>query len=303
MSAVLNRCSLTSLSDGIISFIRHLFATPDITPGEYRWSPDEDATKIFISGPFTYSRQRVGQMPTITVVKGPFIYENRTIDNYKGADANTYENPEHVEILSGPLTIICECGAGDEATSMANYILLELQANRKKIKEQMTFLHRLLWTGISPEQPVKEEAEITRWQATITLQCSIYTGWLIRERGLTAFKKIDINGAESKWLSSYGSTTQGSDLFVDNSADFGTAITNNPQFLSQELTNKWYYVSFDGAKMYKIEQVVNNKTLRLSNVNENGVDVPFNPTETLTNVQYNIYWNNVHLGIRLPKQN
>jgi hypothetical protein len=303
MSAILNQSSLTRLSDGLISFIQHLFGSPDMTPGEYRWSPDEQATKIFISGPFTYSRQRVGSMPTVTVTRGPFTYENRTIDNFKGADANTYENPERVEILSGPITVICECGAGDEATAMAQYILLELQANRLKMKSHMSFLHRLLWTGITPEQPVKEEAEITRWQCSITLQCSIYTGWIQRETGLTRFNSILLRNADENWDSIYGSQTQGSDLFVDNSADFGVTATNSPQFLQQELAKKWYYVSFDGAKMYTIESVVNNKTLQLSHVDENGNNVPFNPTETKSDVKYKIYWNTVHLGIGLPKKN
>ena len=293
MSAVLNQCSLTSLSDGIISFIRYLFATPDITPGEYRWSPDEQATKIFIAGPFTYSRQKVGSMPTVTVVRGPFLFENRTIDNYKGADANTYENPEHVEILSGPITIICECGAGDEALSMANYILLELQANRKKMKEKMTFLHRLLWTGISPEQPVKEEAEIVRWQCSFTFNASIYLGWLTRTTGFNMLGSIDIKNAEKGWESTFGSVTQGSDLLVDNSADFGTLNTNEPQMLSSELSSGWYYISFDGCKMYKIDEIVDNKTLRL-----NGYSA-----ESTSNTSYGLYWNTVHLDIALPNKN
>lgn len=303
MSAILNRSSLTSLSDGLISFIQHLFGSVDITPGEYRWSPDQQATKIFIGGPFTYSREKVGQLPTVTVVRGPFTYENRTIDNYKSGDANTYENPEHVEILSGPITVICECGAGDEAVAMAQFILLELQANRIQMKKQMTFLHRLLWVGVSPEQPVKEEAEITRWQCSITLQCSIYTGWIKRETGLSRFNRVEINNADEEWDSIYGVITQGSDLFVDNSANFGITTTNSPQLLEQELIKKWYYVSFDGAKMYTIEEVVNSKTLRLSEKDENGDSVPFNPTEANPNVKYKIYWNTVHLGIALPKKN
>ena len=210
MPALLNQSSLTRLSDGIISFIQYLFKTPDQTPGDYRWSPDEQATKIYISGPYTYSRKRVGSMPTITVVRGPFTYENRTIDNFKGADPVTFENQERVEILTGPITIICEAGVGDEATSLAQYILLELQANRTKMKEHMSFMHRLLWVGISPEQPVKEEAEITRWQCSITLTASVYTGWVTKESGLTRMNSLIIKGADDQWDSIYGSVTQGS---------------------------------------------------------------------------------------------
>ena len=297
MSVTLNQSSLTRLSDGIISFIQYLFSKAELTPGDYRWNADERATKIFISGPFTFSRTKVGSMPTVTVIRGPFTYENRTIDNYKGADANVFTNQERLEILSGPLTIVCECGAGDECSSLAQYILLELQANRTKMKEHMTFLHRLLWTGITPEQPVKEEAEIVRWQCSITLQASIYTGWINREVGLTRFNSAVIKNGENQYDSIYGSTTQGSDLFVDMSANFGLLVTNKPQFLQSELEKKWYYVSFDGAKMYTVEEIVDSKTLRLSYDN-----VPYSAPETQTYIKYSIYWNTVHLGVELIKK-
>ena len=139
-----------------------------MTPGEYRWNSDERATKIFIGGPFSYSRQNVGSLPTVTVARGPFTYENRTINNYKGAEDITFNNEEKVDILTGPITIICEAGAGDEATSLAQYIMTEIQANRHNIKKHMKFLHRIVWVGITPEQPTKEEAEISRWQCSVT---------------------------------------------------------------------------------------------------------------------------------------
>lgn len=293
MSAILNQCSLTRLSDGIISFIQHRFSKAEFTPQEYRWDANEEATKIFISGPFSYSRKKVGSLPSVTVSRGPFAFENRTIDNKKNENIITGESEEKVEILSGPVTIICESGSGDEAVALAQFIMLELQANRHNIKKHMQFLHRLLWVGITPEQPVKEEAEIVRWQCSFTFNASIYLGWLTRTTGLNMLGSIDIKNAEKGWESTFGSVTQGSNLLVDNSADFGTLNTNEPQMLSSELSSGWYYISFDGCKMYKIDAIVDNKTLRLDGYS----------AESTSNTSYGLYWNTVHLDIALPNKN
>ena len=301
MPAILNKCPLTAFSDGITSFIQYVFKTPEITPAEYRWSQDEKQTKMFISGPFTVTREKVGSLPTITVIRGPFNYENRTINNFKEANPNVFDEDKYIELLSGPLSIICEAGTGDEATSLAYFLQMELQANRLLMKKQMTFLHRLLWSGISQEQPVKEEAEIVRWQVTISLQATIYVGWLNKISGLDRFNKISVKNADSQWTSTYGETTSGSDLFVDNSADFGIVSTNSPQLLQAELLKKWYYISFDGSKMYKVEEIINSKTLKLSDVDADGNSIPYNPTDTANNLNYQLYWNTIHLAIELPR--
>ena len=301
MPAILNKCPLTAFSDGITSFIQYVFKTPEITPAEYRWSQDEKQTKMFISGPFTVTREKVGSLPTITVIRGPFNYENRTINNFKEANPNVFDEDKYIELLSGPLSIICEAGTGDEATSLAYFLQMELQANRLLMKKQMTFLHRLLWSGISQEQPVKEEAEIVRWQVTISLQATIYVGWLNKISGLDRFNKISVKNADSQWASTYGETTSGSDLFVDNSADFGIVSTNSPQLLQAELLKKWYYISFDGSKMYKVEEIINSKTLKLSDVDADGNSIPYNPTDTANNLNYQLYWNTIHLAIELPR--
>ena len=186
-------------------------------------------------------------------------------------------------------------------TSLAYFLQMELQANRLLMKKQMTFLHRLLWSGISQEQPVKEEAEIVRWQVTISLQATIYVGWLNKISGLDRFNKISVKNADSQWASTYGETTSGSDLFVDNSADFGIVSTNSPQLLQAELLKKWYYISFDGSKMYKVEEIINSKTLKLSDVDADGNSIPYNPTDTANNLNYQLYWNTIHLAIELPR--
>ena len=105
MGVIVNNCPLNEISDCLISFIQHLFNTPEITPDEFRWSSNDRETKIFISGPFAITRDKVGAMPTITVSRGSFGFHQRGIDNLKSADPNSFDNDEHLDILQGPVVI------------------------------------------------------------------------------------------------------------------------------------------------------------------------------------------------------
>lgn len=302
MATLLYNYPLIELSDGIISFLQYIFSKPNVTPAEFRWNSDERATKVFISGPFSISRQKVGQLPTITVARGPFTYENRVIDNHVASNPNVMTDPQYLDILTGPISLICEAGTGPEATGLASFCALELQAHRKDLALKMEFVHRITWVGISPETPVKEEAEIVRWQCSVTFNASVYTGWVRREIGGTRFNKAAIYDGYNGWESAYGTITQGSDLLVDNSADFGFLTSNNPQLLQSEYDDKWYFVNLEnGNKKYTVEELVNSKTLRLSQTDENGNQIPFNPSESKT-VSYKLMWNRIHVYSELPKR-
>lgn len=302
MATLIYNFPLVELSDGIISFLQYIFSKPDVTPAEFRWNQDDRATKIFISGPFTISRQNVGQMPTITVSRGPFTYENRVIDNHVASNPNVMTDPQYMDILSGPITLICEAGTGPEATGLASFCALEMQAHRKDLAAKMEFMHRTTWVGITPEVPVKEEAEIVRWQCSVTFNVSVYTGWVRRKIGGTPFNKAAIYEGKNQWQSAYGSITSGSPLLVDNSADFGFLTANNPQLLESEYLKKWYFINLEDVnKKYTVEELVDSKTLRLSQVDEDGNTIPFNPSESRT-VSYKLMWNSIHVYSELPKR-
>lgn len=302
MAVIVQNCPLNICIDGIISYLQYIFKTPGSTPEEYRWSANERATKIFITGPFTVSRNKVGALPTVTVMRGDFNFENRAINNLKESKPNTFEDPEYLDIMRGPISIVCEAGTGAEATGLANFIALELQSNRHEIKRQLNFMHRLLRVGISRETPTKEEAEITRWQCSVSLDVSLYSGWISRETGLDAWRKASIFNGVSNWSSIYGEYVQGSDLFIDNSANFGILNDNLPQMLEGELGKKWYFLNLNGdPKQYIVEEIVDSKTLRLSQFDENKNKIPFNPDSSQSGVDYKLLWNNVHISINIEK--
>jgi hypothetical protein len=293
MPAILNRSSQTQLSDGIISFLQYLFKTPEITPAGYRWNSDERQTQIFIGGPFSVTREKVGQLPTITVIRSPFQSKNMVVNHLQSASPNTFENPISIDIIQGMLSIVCECGAGDEAEALAQFIMLEMQANRRELIKEMPFVHRFLGVSVGVETPVKEAAEIERWQAVVSIDVSLYMGWLKFETGLNKFNKAALFNAQDFWESDYGSFETGSAIITDDSADFGFLTANNPRLLEAEFNKRWYYVLADGRKL-TVEEIISNKKLRLSVVDADGAIVPFASQET-KKINYKLVWNTVHV--------
>ena len=306
MPAIITNFPLVAISDGIISFLQYIFGNAEITPSDFRWNADDRQTKIFIGGPYTITRDKVGAMPSITVARGNFSYHNRFIDNLESADAITQENPKYRDLMQGSLSIICEANVGSEATGLASFISIELQANRHPIAGALKFVHKMKWLGISAENPIEEQAEVTRWQCIISFDVMLYQAYFKREMTPQPFNKLNIYAVDAlePWNSIYGETTIGSPNLVDNSADFGFLSANDPQFLESEFDKRWYYVTFSDTepKKYTVEQIINNKTLKLSYVNSAGDTVDFNPGETEKNIPYTILWNSVHLNIELPKK-
>jgi len=300
MASILNKCATTQLSDGLISFIQYLFRTPDITPAGYRWNADEKATEIFISGPFTISREKVGQLPTVTVARSPFQAQNRVIDHLKKADPNTFENEVSLDLLDGGVSIICEAGAGDEASALAMFIFLEIQANRKQLLQGMPFVHRFLGMSISNETPVKEAAEIERWQAIVNISVTLYLGWMKYIKDPEPWRQAALFNTNDFWQSQFGRVEVGSAILTDDSADFGFLTANNPKFLQSEFEKRWYYVLVDGMKL-TVEEIISNKKLRLSVVDADQNVVAF-AAATTKDAPYRLVWNSVHIYMEFPKK-
>ena len=295
---------LIAISDGIISYLQYVFGSADISPSEYRWNADDRQTRIFIGAPYTITRDKVSDYPSITVARGAFRFQNQFINNFESADANSFENPQYRDLIEGPLSIICEAGAGPEATGLAQFVAVLLQSNRHAVTGALGYVHKYTWVGISGEEPVKEEAEITRWQCVLTINMIVYQPWFKRESEPQPWNKMNIYTVKTppEWESDYGQLSIGSPYIVDNSADFGFNTTDNPQLLQSEYEKGWYYVTFSESspKKYKVVELVNKNTLKLTYVDENGDEQVLSPTAN-SQVAYKLHWNSIHIDIELPK--
>jgi hypothetical protein len=104
-------------------------------------------------------------------------------------------------------------------------------------------------------------------------------------------------------LSAKGVVTEGSDLLVDTTQDFGIEGTSNPQFLEQELEKGWYYIRFkdnEHYQIYPVVEIVDNHTLKLLTHDANNIPTPWLSPESKIDVSYNLLWNNIHLSMEIP---
>jgi hypothetical protein len=289
--------------DGFLSFIQSRFSNPEITPPAYRWNPDETQSRIRISSTYVIDNAKSGSIPSITVRRSGLQFASRVMDNLASADANVLTNAQYEDWADGTIDILCEAGSASEASSLANFLAIEIQANRKGIKYTLPFMRYISWADVGPETPVEQNVEVRRWQVFLRIKISVYLGWIKKEIDLDPFNKISITNisSENTWNSDSGTITPGQPYIVDNTADFGILKTNNPQLLSAELNKKWYYVLIgEDTRLYTIEEIINNHQIRLSDRDLNNSVIPFNPPEGLT-THYRIVWNTIHLKVELPK--
>jgi hypothetical protein len=290
--------------DGIISFLQYVFGLPGITDVDYRWNSDEKKSKIFIAGPYTFDREKLGSAPSITVSRGGLGFNNLVIDNLESAGANTFSSPKHRDIMGGRISVICESRSASEASGLASFCAYQIQSHRHEIISNIKFIQDLKYEGLSPENPIQEAAEIKRYQCVASFNCSLYSGWMKSISNLTKFNKANIYSVDDEdgVYNSTATITAGSPNIVDDNADFGLTNDNDPQLVESEYNNKWYLINFkDCNKKYVVEEIINNKTLRLSEVDKNGDTIPFNP-ESNDSVEYKLFWNSVHVDIEMPKK-
>ena len=293
MAVILNQTATTLLTDGLISYIQYLFKTPEITPDDFRWNADETQTRIFISGPFTVGRQKAGSIPTVTVMRSDFSASNLVNDHLQSARANVFDKEVRMDMMNGGVSIVCECGAGDEAQAMAVFVFLQIQGNRKNLVQGMPFLHRILGMSISKEVPVKESAEIERWQTTINIDVSLYLGWIRKEEPLPQWTESLVYNT-SKFYDGTGTITLGSDKISDTGSFFGFMTVNYPQFLQAEFDAGYYYVLLDDGRRLDVAEVVDPHTLRLTKRDDAGKVSAYAADSTRT-LPYKVVWNSIHL--------
>jgi hypothetical protein len=292
--------------DAFLSFIQHRFTKPEITPSAYRWNSDNRQSRIRISGSYVIDDEKPGSRPSITVERGTFTFAHRAIDNLQSAEPNTFLNPKYKDWMDGIINITCESRVASEASSLAQFLAMELQANRHSIAKITQCIKDFTYHDIGPEEPRRGDVETRTWRVVLRLRCSIYIGWVRNYAGSTVpFNKAELIAIspEDPYSSETGSTTQGSDLLVDTGADFGLLTTNDPQLLASELNKEWYYIVFEAdtnATKLVVTEIIDNNTLRLKYRQADGTLIPYDAAETETGLQYRLEWNAAHMRIVLP---
>jgi len=294
---------LPTIVDGVLSYLQFLFGNPDIIPAEYRWDEDDRVSKIRISAPFVIDNEKPMSAPYIVVERMAFTFANRTLDNLKSKDSIISNSTEKVDWWDGGVNITFGSGVATEASNLANIVAILIQSNRHGIASTLQFVRSINYVGVGPEVPIVKYAEVHRWETTLQLQTSLQLGWIMHQRELTEFAKADIINENEQVYSASGETTQGSDLFVDQTQDFGILSTNDPQLLPAELMKGWYYIRLaDNAydQLYTVKEIVDNHTLRLATHDTNDNEVPWSAEDTASDVAYDLLWNHVHIHVKIP---
>jgi hypothetical protein len=295
--------------DGILSYLQYSFGTPEIVPPEYRWSSNDRESRIRISGPFVIDNEKPFSAPFIMVERGPLTFSNSTIDNVKSGDPNVFTNTERVDWMDGIVSIVCGSGpsASSEASSLAHFIAILIQSNRKAIMQELHFLRNMQYVDIGPEIPIMKDTEVRRWEVTLRVNVSLQFGWI--ERLIwdpdVKMEKAEFFDTENFFDSTKGILSAGSDILYDPSADFGVTTGNDPQLLSSELSKGWYYIQLKGQPQnYPVAEIVDSNRLRLlTRKTDDTGDEPYSAPDSETDVSYKLVWNAVHIHCRVPNNN
>ena len=298
----LSNFPIATVVDGILSYLQHLFSTLNLTPAEYRWDPDDRKSKIRIGAPFVIDNEKPMSAPFIVVERGGFQFDDRIMDNLKSGGANVLDNKNYVSICDGYINIICGSRVASEASNLANFISMMIQADRHGIMQALKFLRNLKQVDIGPEIPVIKDTEVKRWEVTARFFISLQMGWIQSIQDITLWKKyamyVDDKIDENNPFSSKGEVETGVSTLIDQTKNFGIYITNNPQLLEKELQQSWYYIRFkdnEYKQLYNIAEIVNNHTLRLTTHDASGITAPWVSMQTKVNVEYDLLWNDLHL--------
>lgn len=295
-----------NIVDGLCSWIQFSFARAEVTPSTYRWSADSEASRIRISAQLSTDNSKPGSSPSITVIRGSFRFSNSVLNNLESANPNDFVNKKHVDWMDGPVSIVCEAAAASEASNLANFLAIHIQSNKAGLSETLQFLKKIDYVDIGPEVAREVNNEPVRWRVTLTIQCSLYIGWYNQETSSIGLNKIHFQGADAQpWASDAGAYQQGISLLNDTTADFGLLTSNDPQLLEQELTKNWYFIQFpdQSARLYQVEEIMDNNTLRLSDRDASDAVVVFNPSTTETDLTYKLIWNTIHINAIVPNNN
>jgi hypothetical protein len=306
MPAVLRNFPASAVVDVLLSYLQWAFSNDEITPDDYRWNENDRESRIRISGPFVIDNEKAMSAPFVVVERGSFAFANMTLDNIKAGGANTLNNTERVDWMDGIVNVICGSGVAGEASSLANFLGMMFQADRKGIINNSGFIRNLNYVDISPEMPVVKDTEVRRWEVTLRLRVSMQIGWFIREREPVLWNSAEIYSLEDppEVFSDKGETTQGVSILTDNTKNFGFGSLNNPRLIEKEFNGGQYYIRFKDntyKQLYTIIGITSN-TLTLQTHDENDDPTPWLAPETATGVEYDLLWNKLHIHMKLPNK-
>ena len=300
---------LHSIVDGIISYLQFVFSNDEIVPPSYRWDDDDRASKIRISAPFVIDNEKPMSGPFIVVERGSFIFQNRVIDNLKSATPNTMETKEKVDIMDGSLNVICGANVAAEASNIANFLAINFQADRHGIIGNIPFIRNFNIHDVGPEIPVFKDNEVKRWEVTLTIQVSIQFGWINLLRSPEPWNKVALYGTrdETETFSNTGILVQGVDTLTDVNKQFGVNTGDDPQLLAKELAEGYYYIQLPNSdypdQLYPVAEIVDQNTLRLLTHDTDNNPIPYSAPESETDVEYELWWNCIHLRGEIPNNN
>lgn len=297
---------LQSIVDGLISYLQFTFAKVDKVPPAYRWDPKDRASKIRISAPFVIDNEKPMSAPFIVVERGPFKFQNIAIDNLKSAQPNTFEGKRKDDIMDGSVNVICGASVASEASNLANFLAINFQADRHGIAGNMPFVRNLRYDTVGPEIPVVKDTEVRRWEVTLSLFVSMQIGWINILREPVQWNKVNLYGVNTggEMHSDKGIVSEGNDILTDATQNFGILPTSDPQLLEKELAEGYYYIQFTGnSQIYPIAEIVDDNNLRLLSHDTDHSPVPYSAPESLTDVEYQLWWNCVHIRGEIPNNN
>ena len=299
---------LKAVVDGIISYTKWLFLNEDITPPSYRYSENDRASRLRIQGPFIIDNEKPMSAPFIVVERGTFAFANSMIDNLKSATPNTFEMKQKVDIMDGYINVIVGSRSASEASNIANFLAISYQSDRHGIIDQLKFVRNLNYVDVSPEIPVFKDAEVRRWEVTLRLSVSMQIGWATTIREPEPWNKVSIYAVNSNWGSSSNSgiVAAGLDTLTDANANFGFLEANDPRLIEKELQEGYYYINFaDNAygQHYPIAEIVDPNTIKLLTHDANGDPIPYSAPESAVDLEYELYWNCVHIRGDIPNNN
>jgi len=307
MSVLFKNFPVTAVVDCLLSYTQFLFSKEGLTPGAYRWNEKERDQRIRISGPFSIDNEKPLSAPFIVIERGSFQFQNLAIDNLKGADANSFDNPQYKDTADGVVSIIVGSGTASEASNIANFMAVMIQADRHQIMGNSKFIRNLNYVDISPEMPVMKGVEVHRWEVIVRLSVSIQFGWLKSEMEPILWKSASIRSIDglTKVFSNKGIISEGYSTLTDGTQNFGFLDSNDPQFITKDFDRGWYYVRFrenENKQLYTITEVKDKNTIKLQTHDENDNPVDWVADKTSIDVEYDLYWNSLHIHMKLPNE-
>lgn len=291
MATSLENFPLALVTDGFLSYLKHIFGSSDHTPSDYRWDKDDRASRITIVSPFVIDNEKPNSVSYITVERGGYGVDNRVLDNLKSSSENVFDITDNVMLTNGTVNLTIGTGVASEASSIANYLMIQLQSDRSSIMEKLGFLRRMQVVSVGPEIPQFKDSKVSRWTVTLTIETSIQMGWIKSTPGDTweSFEVRAIN-RDGEYKSTTGSLAEGSSSIIDAGANFGYDINSEPSFIKSEVEKGWYTIKLPGSSVsYVLEGVVSPTELIVKDLL---------PESDSSGVEYSVYWNDVHLHVK-----